>query len=197
MHLDWAEAVEKAIRPPPPLFRKLIDHPSLPDQLKQRAYLLFGQSWHQQRHYAEALKILEESIARFPSAEAYPERWYLLGSLYAENPGSTPRPRGPETFCPGSQEPAKTARRMSGSVTSISAKERCPKPVRLSNRPSNSTAGRPPPFWLKKSFNAGCFWNPKPRDPTRRIHPVKRIPSGRKCMNRGQASRHWIKRSAT
>ena len=112
MLLDWAEVlIEKGDQTSAaPLLRKLIDHPSVPENTKQRAYLLLGQGWYGQRNYAEALKILEESIARYPSPEAYPERWYLLGSLYSESPVLNLKAyEALRKFIVRSQDPAKTA----------------------------------------------------------------------------------------
>ena len=93
MLVDWAEAlIEKGdLASAVPLLRKMIDHPSVPENTKLRAYLLLGRTWYRQGNYAEGLKILEESIARYPSPEAYPERWYLLGSLYHEMSGFEPQ----------------------------------------------------------------------------------------------------------
>ncbi len=112
MLLDWAEIlIEKGDQTSAaPLLRKLIDHPSVPENTKQRAYLLLGQGWYKQRNYAEGLKILEESIARYPSLEAYPERWYLLGSLYYESPVLNLKAyEALKKFIVRSQDPAKTA----------------------------------------------------------------------------------------
>jgi tetratricopeptide (TPR) repeat protein len=112
MLVDWAEVlIEKGDQASAaPLLRKLIDHPSVPENTKQRAYLLLGQGWHRQRDYVEALKILEESIARYPSPDAYPERWYLLGSLYYENPAlNCKADEALRKFILRSQDPAKTA----------------------------------------------------------------------------------------
>ena len=112
MLLDWAEVlIEKGdLASAAPLLRKLIDHPSVPEKTKQRAYLLLGQGWYGQRNYAEGLKILEESIARYPSLEAYPERWYLLGSLYGESPVLNLKAyEALRKFIVRSQDPAKTA----------------------------------------------------------------------------------------
>ena len=112
MHLDWAEILmEKGDQASAlPLLRKLLDHPSVADDLKLRAYLLSGQGGYRQRKPAEALKILEESIARYPSLDAYPERWYLLGALYSENPGLDPKAFAAlRLFIARSQDPSKTA----------------------------------------------------------------------------------------
>ncbi len=112
MLVDWAEVlIEKGDQASAaPFLRKLIDHPSAPENTKQRAYLLLGQGWYGQRNYAEGLKILEESIARYPSPEAYPERWYLLGSLYYEIPALNPKAyEALRQFIARSQDPAKTA----------------------------------------------------------------------------------------
>jgi hypothetical protein len=112
MLVDWAEVlIEKGDQASAvPLLRKLIDHPSLPENAQQRAYLLLGRSWYRQRHYAEGLKILEESIARYPSLNAYPERWYLLGALYSENQGFNLKALAAlRLFIGRSQDPAKTA----------------------------------------------------------------------------------------
>ena len=112
MLVDWAEVlIEKGDQASAaPLLRKLIDHPSIPETTKQRAYLLLAQGWYGQRNYTEALKILEESIARYPSLDAYPERWVLLGSLYSENPGFNLKAFAAlRLFIGRSQDPSKTA----------------------------------------------------------------------------------------
>jgi tetratricopeptide (TPR) repeat protein len=112
MLLDWAEAlIEKGdLASAAPLLRKLIDQPSVTGKTKQRAYLLLGQGWYGQRNYAEGLKVLEESIARYPSLEAYPERWFLLGSLYGESPVLNPKAyEALRKFIVRSQDPAKSA----------------------------------------------------------------------------------------
>ncbi len=112
MLVDWAEVlIEKGDQASAaPLLRKLIDHPSVPEDTKQRAYLLLGQSCYGQRNYAESLKVLEESISRYPSLEAYPERWYLLGSLYMESPAVKLKAHEAlRKFIALSQDPAKTA----------------------------------------------------------------------------------------
>ncbi len=112
MLVDWAEVlIEKGDQASAaPLLRKLIDHPSVPENTKQRAYLLLGQNCYEQRNYAESLKILEESISRYPSLEAYPERWYLLGSLYYESPALNFKAYDAlRKFIARSQDPAKTA----------------------------------------------------------------------------------------
>jgi tetratricopeptide (TPR) repeat protein len=112
MLVDWAEVlIEKGDQATAvPLLRKLIDLPSVPENTKQRAYLLLGQGWYRQGNFAEGLKILEESISRYPSLEAYPERWYLLGSLYFENPALNLKAyEALRKFIVRSQDPAKTA----------------------------------------------------------------------------------------
>jgi tetratricopeptide (TPR) repeat protein len=112
MLVDWAEVlIEKGDQASAvPLLRKLIDLPSVPENTKQQAYLLLGRGLYRQGNYAEGLKILEESIARYPSLEAYPERWYILGSLYYENPALNVKAyEALRKFIVRSQDPAKTA----------------------------------------------------------------------------------------
>jgi tetratricopeptide (TPR) repeat protein len=112
MLLDWAEVlIEKNdLASAVPLLRKLIDHPSVPENTRQRAYLILGQGWYRQRNYAEGLKVLEESIDRYPSLEAFPDRWYLLGSLYYESPALNLKAyEAFRKFIIRSQDPSKTA----------------------------------------------------------------------------------------
>ena len=112
MLVDWAEVlIEKGDQAAAaPFLRKLIDQPSVPEKTKQRAYLLLGQIWYGQHQYAEGLKILEESIARYPSPEAYPERWYLLGCLYDEGPALHLKAyEALKRFIVLSRDPARTA----------------------------------------------------------------------------------------
>jgi tetratricopeptide (TPR) repeat protein len=111
MHLDWAEAFMEKGDPASavPLLRRVIDHPTVSEDHKQRAYLLLGQAWARQGNQTEALKILEESISRYPSQAACPDRWFLLGTLYAETPGFQSRAREVLLqFAGRSQDPDKT-----------------------------------------------------------------------------------------
>jgi tetratricopeptide (TPR) repeat protein len=112
MHLDWAETFMEKGDPASavPLLRRLIDHPTVSENLKLQAYLLLGQAWARQGNTAEALKILEESIARYPSPAACLDRWVLLGTLYAEMPGFHSKALDTlRQFAGRSQDPAKTA----------------------------------------------------------------------------------------
>ncbi len=179
MVVDWAEIlIEKGDQASAvPLLRKLIDHPSVPEIEKLRAYLLLGRGWYRQGNYVEGLKILEESIARYPSTEAYPERWYLLGSLYYESPALNLKAyEALRKFIVRSQDPAKTAlayerigdlyfREKKGAA----AWEAYHQAQQLNRRPAS-------PFLAQKINQCRLFLEPKgqgsiPANPTGEIDP--------------------------